>query len=156
MYVFNRYLNTGSVLHIKHTDVRYVGEDLYILKDRLTHKLVLGANKEYPSLVYYKGISLNYERWLQVNGLLLKGDFSNQGDQADQANQNGNQADEDDLPPMFQLSSDDGSFNVTERFYPSQYSSVELGYTGIARGMVIDLMIPFSGLLNAVLVKYNK
>jgi len=144
MYLYDKRLNTGTILHIKHKDVSQINDDFLINSEGVIKRLVHEYDKEMPSFLYFRGLTTGTKKWVQLtemnlNGLLQK-------------------YDEDELfnKPLFSVTTDDSGIHYHDRMSLYHTSENDAQYGDIIRGRSIDFVVPFKGFLVSLFLDYHR
>lgn len=143
MYLYDRRLLSGSMLHINHVDVRVIEDDFYIISDGLLKRMVLKYDPLMPSFLYYKGLEMHTDKWTQLTEMNLAGVFNGEPD-------------EGFIEPIFTVFTEESGHHYHDamsKYHRSQYTRK---YGGIIRGKMLDFVVPFAGYLSSIKLSYHK
>lgn len=144
MYLYDRRLQSGTMLHINHKDVIMVEEELYISSDRYVKKLIKKFDKDMPSIVYYKGMELHTSKWTQISELNLRGRFLPVADMGAFSE------------PIFAVHTEESGMHYQDKLSLYHRSPHDIKYGDIIRGKALDFVIPFAGYLSSVQLNYHR
>lgn len=143
LYLYDKRAKAGTILHVEHKDVDYIAGSLIINSEGGLREMVLKHSRTMPSFIYYKGLQLDSEKWVQLSELLLKGKLEKPDDTGFNS-------------PVFTVTTDDsGMFyhDEMELYHASQH---DVKYGNIIRGEKVDFIIPFKGYVSSIKLNYNR
>ena len=144
MYLYDRRLQSGTMLHIKHKDVMMIEGELYISGDGLIKKMVREYSSEMPSIVYYKGLELHSDKWTQLTELNLRGKFIPRNEQSSF------------IEPIFSLETDESGMFYRDSMELYHWSPHDKKYGNIIKGKSMDFVVPFAGYLSSIQLNYHR
>lgn len=144
LYLYDRRLSSGTVLHIEHKDVTMVDDDLLINSEGIIKKLVRQFDPEMPSIVFYKGLQMHNDKWTQLTEMNLSGHFDTKVDMGlfDR--------------PVFAVHTEESSFHYRDSMDLYHQSPQRKNYGDRIRGLSLDFVVPFSGFLSSIKLNYHR